>query len=244
MPDPARPKREFQTTHWSAVLAAGRHDSGAKLALTRLCAAYWDPLYAFVRRSGYSIEDAEDLTQGFFAHLLEHDSLAAVTKEKGRFRSFLLASLKNYAGHIRERAQAQKRGGGAQTISLDTAAAEEHYRNEPVDRLTPDRLFDRRWAMTVLERALARVERDFVDEKNQGLFQRVRPVLLSDRAAGTYAEIATQFGTTEGAIKLMVHRLRRRYREALRSEIAETVGSLEDVDAELRHLLEALTVAD
>jgi len=241
MPESSQPKREFQTTHWSAVLAAGGNDSTAKAALTRLCGAYWHPLYAFLRRSGYSIEDAEDLTQGFFAHVLEHRSLAAITREKGRFRSFLLTALKNYAGHVRERANAQKRGGGAQVLPLDTAAAEDHYRTEPAERLTPDRLFDRRWAMTVLERALARVQRDFVKKEKRELFDALRPALLSEDPTMTYADIALRFDTTEGAIKLLVHRLRRSYRAALRSEIAETVGSLEDVDGELRHLLGALT---
>jgi RNA polymerase sigma-70 factor (ECF subfamily) len=240
-PRQSQPKREFHTTHWSAVLAAGGTDSAAKSALTRLCTAYWDPLYAFLRRSGYSIEDAEDLTQGFFAHLLERRSLATLTQDKGRFRSFLLASLKNYAGHVRERAHAQKRGGGLPLLPLDTTEAEDHYRNEPADRLTPDRMIDRRWARTVLERALDRVQRDFAERENRELFDVLRPALLSDHPTMTYAEIAARFHTTEGAIKVIVHRLRRGYRSALRSEIGETVGSFEDVDAELRHLLAALT---
>ena len=240
-PRQTQPNREFQTTHWSAVLAAGGSDSAAKAALTRLCTAYWDPLYAFLRRSGYAIEDAEDLTQVFFAHLLERGALATLTRDKGRFRSFLLAALKNYAGHVRERAHAQKRGGGLVVLPLATNEAEDHYRNEPADRLTPDRLFDRRWAMTVLERALERVQRDFLKNETRALFDMLRPALLSDHPTMTYAEIAARFDTTEGAIKVIVHRLRRSYRSALRREIGETVGSREDVDAELCHLLAALT---
>ena len=237
----ARSPRDFQTTHWSAVLAAAGDDSAAQRALTQLCTAYWYPLYAFARRSGHSIEDAEDLTQGFFVHLLEPHKLAGITRERGRFRSFLLASLKNYAAHQRERATAQKRGGGTRLLPLDTAMAEDFYRNEPADHLSPDRLFDRRWAMTVLERALTRVQREFGGEEKVALFDALRPALLSDHPTMTYAEIAARFATTEGALKVTVHRLRRSYRAALRAEIGQTVGSLEDVDAELRHLLGALT---
>ena len=242
LPDPrsSTPQDRFQTTRWSAIFAARGNDSAARTALAELCAAYWYPIYAFARRSGHATHDAEDLTQGFFSHLLSRRTLDDLSREKGRFRSFLLAAMKNYVAHQRERAQAQKRGGNAEILSLDLAFAEQCYGNEPADLLSPDRLFDRRWAITVLERALTRVENEFAAGGKRALFDALRPALTKDDAAQGYAEIAARFETTEGALKVIVHRLRRRYRTALREEIAETMEPGGDVDSELRHLLDAL----
>ena len=229
--------RSFSATRWSLVLAAA---GDAETALAALCRAYWFPLYAFVRRQGNSPHDAEDLTQGFFAHLLGKGALAHVDRAKGRFRTFLLASLKHFLADERDRANAQKRGGRQTAISLDACAAEERYALEPRDELSPDKLFDRRWALAVIEQALVRLGAEYAASGKGALFAALQPQLTAPGTARPYAEIGVQFFMNEGAVKIAVHRLRQRSGAALRAEIAETVGTAEEVDAELRHLLDAL----
>ena len=229
--------RSFSATRWSVVLAAA---GDAEDALATLCRAYWYPLYAFLRRQGLNTHDAEDVTQGFFAHILEKDALAQVDRAKGRFRTFLLASLKHFLADERDRAKAQKRGGGQPVISLDACEAEARYGLEPRDELSPDKLFDRRWAIAVIERVLARLDAEYSAAGKGALFSALKPLLTAPGSARPYAEIGAQFSMKEGAVKVAVHRLRQRYGAALRAEIAETVGTAEEVDAELRHLLDAL----
>lgn len=218
------------------VLAAA---GDAEEALEALCRAYWFPLYAFVRRQGVTPHDAEDLTQGFFQHLLVRGALGRVAQDKGRFRTFLLASLKHFLADERDRAGAQKRGGGRSTISFDACDAEARYAIEPRDELSPDRLFDRRWAIAVIDRALVRLTAEYAASGKTSLFDALRP-LLTGGAASSYVELGAPFGMNEGAVKVAVHRLRQRYGVALRAEIAETVDTAAAVDAELRHLLDAL----
>ena len=229
--------RSFSATRWSVVLAAA---GDAEDALAALCRAYWFPLYAFIRRQGIAPHDAEDLTQGFFQHLLAKGALGHVARDKGRFRTFLLASLKHFLADERDHAAAQKRGGGRAAISFDACDAEARYAIEPRDELSPDRLFDRRWALAVIARTLARLRAEFADSGKGALFDALRPLLTGSGAASTYVELGASFGMTEGAVKVAVHRLRQRYGAALRAEIAETVETAAEIDVELRHLFEAL----
>jgi RNA polymerase sigma factor (sigma-70 family) len=231
--------RSFATTRWSLVRAAGAEDSAARHALETLCAAYWYPLYAYVRRRGHQPAQAQDLTQAFFAQLLEGNVFAVANEERGRFRSFLLKSLTNFLAGERRREAAQKRGGGLHIHSIDFAAGEDRYRHEPADTATPERLFERRWALTLLEQTLARLRGEHETTGRAALFAALEPH-LHGRDSGAYAEIAARLHTSEGAVKVAAHRLRRRYREILREEIAETVAAAEDVDEELRELLRTL----
>jgi DNA-directed RNA polymerase specialized sigma24 family protein len=232
----------FATTHWSVVLAAQHVDPPrAREALERLCRTYWYPLYAYLRRRGYGEYDAQDLTQGFFAHLFERDWMQSVAREKGRFRSFLLASLNYFLADQRDRASAQKRGGGREVISLDAQQAEERYRLEPADERSPDKLFERRWAMTLLDQVLARLAREFSDAGKSELFNRLQPFLVEGTGEKTYAQTAREDGSTEEALKKAVQRMRRRYHQLFREEIAQTVASPDEVEAELRHLCAVLS---
>jgi len=225
----------FATTQWNVVLAArDGSESQAQLALASLCEAYWVPLYAYVRRRGHSAEDASDLTQAFFADLLSRDFLGAIDRSRGRFRSFLLASLEHFLSHERDKEQALKRGGATRTLSLDADAAESRYRHEPTDHLTPERVFERRWGLTVMERAMDRLEAEFGDQPAR--FVHFKPCLTGD-SPNRYRDIAAALGMTEVAVKTAVHRLRERYGRLLRDEVAETVASETDVDDEVRHLL-------
>jgi RNA polymerase sigma-70 factor (ECF subfamily) len=230
----------FSATRWSVVLAAAANPQGAHEALAALCRAYWYPLYAFLRRLGISSHDAEDLTQGFFAQLLARGGLGHVDRTKGRFRTFLLASLKHFLADERDRATALKRGGGAPTIALDAADAEQRYALEPRDDLTPDRLFDRRWALAVIDRALVRLRAEYGAAGKAALFAELQPTLTAGGRAKPYSEIGAALAIEEGAVKVAVHRLRQRYGAALRAEIAETVSSPAEVREELRQLLDAL----
>jgi RNA polymerase sigma factor (sigma-70 family) len=231
----------FATTHWSVVLAAGQRASpDSEQALATLCQTYWYPLYAFVRRQGYSVEDARDLTQEFFATLLEKDYLRAADSQRGRFRSFLLAAFKHFLSHERERAYAQKRGGRRQSWPLDFQAGESQYHHEPTHDITPESIYERRWALTLLNQVLQRLQEEFVQAGKQPLFDRLKPFLTGDRSGGTYGEAADGLGMTEGAVKVAVHRLRQRYRELLRAEITQTVTAPEEVDDELRQLFAAV----
>jgi RNA polymerase sigma factor (sigma-70 family) len=230
---------QFHQTRWSIVLAARGSDAAqARDALGKLCAAYWYPLYAFVRRQGHGAHDAEDLTQGFFARLLEKDWLGGVDRERGRFRSWLLAALKHFLANEWDKARARKRGSGHAPLSIDAAVGESRYAHEPTDNATADKLYDRRWALTLLEQVLARLRAEFSAAGKAELFEALKPTLTGEKAP--YAGIAARLGMSEGAVKVAVHRLRDRYRDLIRAEIAETVETDAEVDDELRHLLAAL----
>ena len=233
---------KFPTTQWTEVLAAGRTDSpqGAR-ALERLCQTYWYPLYAFIRRRGYDPHTAEDLTQEFFAGLFERDALSGVSQERGRFRSFLLASVTNVLRNDWDKRNAQKRGGGRRIISFDETSPEERYRSEPVDGITPERLFERRWALLLVERVLKRLEAEHASKEEHEFFEAVRPFLIEEADAAARARVAAQLKMSEGALKVALHRFRRRFGELLRREVAHTVGSQEEVEAEIRHLLDVLS---
>jgi RNA polymerase sigma-70 factor (ECF subfamily) len=232
--------KSFATTHWSLVLAAGRGSRPeAAASLATLCETYWYPLYYYVRRCGYRAEEAQDLTQEFFATLLEKGSLKVADPERGRFRSFLLASLNHFLANEWDRACARKRGGG-RVLSLDIAGAESRYALEPADDLTAERLFERRWATTLLDLVLARLREEFVREGQDRVFERLKGFLGGAVADASYGEVAADLGMTEAAVKMAVHRLRRRYRRLLRAEIAQTVALPEQVDDEIRRLFAAL----
>lgn len=231
----------FETTRWSMVLTAA--DGGAdahRRALESLCATYWYPLYAFVRRQGRSAHEAEDLTQGFFAELLGKERLLSVDRAKGKFRSFLLASMKHFLANDWDRSQTLKRGGGIGFLSMEEAA-ERLYREEPSEQLSAEQLYDRRWALILVERVMERLraENDAAGKSQQ--FAELQ-FCLTGQPGDSYAEIGARLGKSEGAVKVMIHRLRDRYRELLRAEIADTVGGDGDVDEELRYLLSALCV--
>ena len=232
----------FVTTHWSVVVAAGRNDTArARDALARLCQTYWHPLYAYVRRLGHSPPDAQDLTQEFFARLLEKNYLAGADESRGRFRSFLLASLKHFLANEWDKASAQKRGGGQTLIPIDFNAAETSCCFEPADNTTPEKIFERRWALTLLDQVLRRLRAEHVRDGKEKLFEQLKSTLTEASRSVAYAEIARRLDTTEGAVKVAVHRLRQRYREVLRAEIAETVASPGEVEDELRNLFAALS---
>jgi len=209
-------------------------------ALETLCRAYWYPLYVFVRRQGFSAHDAEDLTQGFFEHFLDHRTLERVAREKGRFRSFLLGSLKYYIADRRTYAQRQKRGGGHHHFSLEALSGEERYRLEPKDNRTPEQLFERGWALELLDRVLARLRQDFAGPEQTALFEPLQPFLAAKERGDTYAALAARLGRSEEAIKKTVQRMRRRYQKLFREEITRTVSSPEEVEDELRHLCEVM----
>jgi RNA polymerase sigma-70 factor (ECF subfamily) len=225
------------------VIAAGRNDTiRSQAALERLCSIYWYPLYAFVRRQGFVAADAQDLTQSFFARLIEKQDLADVDRAKGKFRSFLLAAMKNFLANEWDKMKAQKRGGGWKNFtSLDAKSAETRYAVEPADPMTADKIFERNWALTLLDEVLKHVREDFESEGKLELFEALKSTLTSEKNAQPYSEIAAKLGMSEGAVKVAVHRLRHRYRDALRAEIAATVANPEEVDEELRHLFAALT---
>lgn len=230
----------FVTTHWSVVLSAQDKDSTQSArALESLCRAYWYPLYAYARRAGRSPADAEDLTQGFFARLFEKDYLKSVAPAKGRFRAFLLTAFKRYSADQWDRQHAQKRGGFAPVISIDQESAESRFAAEPVHRLQPDVLFERQWARTLLDRTTSRLQEEYIATGRARLFELLRGCLAGDESASPYKEIAAQLDLTEAAVKMAVHRLRARYREILKAEIAETVASPEEVAEEIRHLFSA-----
>ena len=234
----------FSATHWSIVLASGANDfARATAALERLCRTYWFPIYAFIRRRGSDQHDAEDLAQGFFAYLLEKDTLKKVDRTKGKFRTFLLAALANFLANEWDKSRTLKRGGQRQIISLDETVAEELYRHEAVESLTPEKLFERRWASALIEQVLARLKQEYAAGGKADLFAKLEPALTGETAAGVYAEWAAALGMSEGAVKVALHRLRRRFGEVLRSEIAHTVSSPEEIDDEIRHLFAAISAS-
>ena len=230
----------FATTHWSAVLAAGSSGAESLAALESLCRACWPPIYAYIRRLGHGAEDSRDLTQAFFAHLLASRSLAAAHPERGRFRSYLLGALKHFLADAHDRARAQKRGGDREILSLDALAAEETYSWEPADQLTPERLFERRWALTLMARALDRLEEECRLTGKAHIFATLRSFLSEGVGSKTYPEAAAELGLTEANVRMTATRLRRRYGELVRAEVVETLGTHADLDDELRHLLALL----
>lgn len=231
----------FLTTHWSVVLQAGQDDlSKAEAALETLCRTYWYPLYAFVRRHGHAPHDAQDLTQSFFERLLERRDLRLADQTRGRFRSFLLSSLKHFLVNEWARGQARKRGGGQPLLSLNEAAAEQIFQQEPATQTPPESLYDKRWAITLLERAMDRLEADYARSGRGELFTRLRPWLLAEVTGDTYRELAGPLRMNEGALKVALHRLRQRFRDTVRDEVAQTVSSPEEVDEELRCLMASL----
>ncbi len=228
----------FATTHWSVVLEAGSPESPqSAAALEHLCCTYWYPLYAYVRRQGHSAEDAQDLTQGFFAHLLREDFLRGVGPEKGRFRSFLLACLNHFLADNRDRARAAKRGRGRPLISLDAALAEQRYDQEPADRLTPEIAYERCWAATLLEHAQTRLAGDYAARGKTDLLHHLQEFPLGERGERPFRDCAVRLGVSESALKSAVHRMRLRYRELVREEVAHTVNDPDEVEAEIRHLI-------
>jgi len=231
----------FVTTHWSVVLVAGRTDSTrAQNALARLCQTYWYPLYAYVRRRGHSPHDAQDLTQEFFARLLERHTLAIADPSRGRFRSFLLSTMSHFLAHEWEKLNAQKRGGGLRILSLDLARAEERYDLEPTDNSTPDKLFDKHWATALLEEVLNQLEAEYQQAGKAELFASLKQTLTGTGESQPYAFLAARLGMNEAAIKVAVHRLRKRYRQLLRVEITNIVADPAQAEDELRHLFTAL----
>lgn len=234
-------RASFATTHWTTVLAAGKGDApGARAALERLCTTYWYPLYAYVRRKGYPASDAEDLVQGFFERLLRLESLGKVTREGGRFRSFLLAGLNHYLADEWDRASAGKRD-VRRMVSLDSQEAETRYQREAAHDETPERVFVRQWAIALLASVLEQLAREYEAAGKNELFAALR-FAISGESGKTlaYAELASTLGMSEPALRVAAHRLRRRYRTVLREEIAQTVGSEQEVEEELKELLAAV----
>jgi RNA polymerase sigma-70 factor (ECF subfamily) len=217
--------------------AAQAFTPGSEQALARLCSLYWYPLYAFIRRQGHPPHEAEDLTQGFFARLLDKQFLKPVQVEGGRFRSYLLTMLKRFLANERARSQTEKRGGGKKILSIDEKAAEQQYQIEPVENVTPEVLFERRWASMLLDRVMARLEREYTVSGRAEQFTMLRGQLSGDKGQIGYAQLGASCGMSEGAVKVAVHRLRKRYGQLLREEIAPLVSSAEEIDLEIRHLM-------
>ena len=233
--------RQFANTRWSLVAAAGHGGSPeSREALATLCEMYWYPLYAYARRHSPSAHDAQDLTQAFFAQLLEKDYLQAADPKRGKFRSFLLTAFKHFLSKERERAHAQKRGGGRPVLSLDFELGETRYHREPVDNATPESLYERSWALGILQQTLARLRQELAGAGKEKLFECLKGALAGETVQGSYARLGEQLGISEPAVKVAVCRLRRRYQELLRAEIAQTVASMDEVDEELRDLFTAV----
>jgi len=233
--------RIFPVTQWTVVLAAGGTPSPeSAAALERLCATYWYPLYAYARRCGHPPCDAQDLTQEFFARLLEHHWIARADRDRGRFRSFLLMAMKRFLAKEWAKAKTLKRGGQARLVPLQLDTAETRYGREPADTSTPEQVYERQWALLLLESVLERLRVDYAREGKDALFERLQPCLIGSREAQPYAALATQLGMTVGAVSMRVGRLRERYRECLKEEIRHTVASPAEVDGELRHLFRVL----
>jgi len=230
----------FTTTHWSVVLEAQGESPAAKEALEKLCRTYWRPIFAFLRRQGIAPEEAEDITQVFFAELLERRSLSAVRKEKGRLRSFLLGGLKYFLTNEQRRAMAVKRGNGQRPIPLEEFRAGDGIELEPADPMTAEMIYERRWALTVLERVLSRLKDEYLAADNAELFDALKELLPDEPGSPSQAEIAVRLGMTENAVRQAFHRFRQRYQALLREEIANTVATPGDIEDELRHLIAVL----
>jgi RNA polymerase sigma-70 factor (ECF subfamily) len=238
---PAVNSDSFATTRWTLVLTAGGDGSTrSRHAMAELCALYWYPLYAFIRRKGHDPDAAQDLTQGFFARLLERDIVRTADRDRGRFRSYLLGAVQHFLSDERDRQHALKRGGGQLTISRDLETAEQRYALEPSHDETPERLFERRWASTVLQLVLAELRAQFQAEGKLEQFERLKPYLTQGPSDGTQAQAAAELGMTPGAARVALHRMRTRYARLLREQIAQTVASPADVEEEIRHLRAAV----
>jgi RNA polymerase sigma-70 factor (ECF subfamily) len=234
----------FVTTRWTMVLAAGKQNSpAAAIALEELCRDYWYPLYAYVRHRGHSPADAEDLTQAFFAKFLEKNYLAGLDSNRGRFRAFLLASLKHFLANEWDRANRQKRGGGAALLSLDYQGADTRYQIDPPDHLSPDKLFDRAWALTLLEKVIARLREENQTEGRAEQFEQLKIYLTVGTSSISYADAAAKLAMSEGNVRVAVHRLRRRYRELLQQEIVQTLADPAQADEEMRALMGAFSAS-
>jgi RNA polymerase sigma-70 factor (ECF subfamily) len=233
------PGGRFATTRWTLVLAAGQGSTPeAQEALASLCSVYWYPLYAYARRQITHAEDAQDLTQEFFARLLEKNYLQTADPRRGRFRSFLLTAFKHFLSKERDRARAHKRGGGRRLLPLDFQAGERQYTQEPSDEVTPEMVYERRWAVTLLQQVLQQLRREYAGAGKEALFDRLKLALTGE--SSPYAQLSAELDLSEAGVKVAVHRLRQRYRELLRAEIAQTVGSSAEVDGELRDLFAAV----
>jgi RNA polymerase sigma-70 factor (ECF subfamily) len=230
----------FTTTHWSVVLEAQGESPAAQEALEKLCRTYWRPIFAFLRRQGIPPEEAEDITQGFFAQLLERRSLDAVRKEKGRLRSYLLGALKYFLTDEQRRAMAIKRGKGQRLIPLEELRGENRVEMEPADPVTAEMIYERRWALTVLERVLSRLKDEYRAAGNAALFDSLKELLPDEPGSPSQAQIAARLGMTENAIRQAFYRFRQRYQSLLREEIAHTVATPGDIEEELRHLITVL----
>ncbi len=232
----------FTTTHWSIVLNAQDPASPqASEALEKLCRSYWYPLYAFVRRQGHDEEAAKDLTQGFFAKLLEKNYLAGIRREKGRFRTFLLVAIKHFISDERDKARALKRGAGKTLISLDETAGEDRYRHEPAEVMDAEKLYERRWALTLLEQARERLKEEYRLAGKTELYERLQLFESGDQDTPAYAEVAPALALSESGLRTAVHRMRQRHRELVREEVAQTVNSLAEVDEEIRYLIRVVS---
>lgn len=247
-PDPELPRKalasaaQFKTTRWSIVAMAGKNPSPESAqALEDLCRVYWPPVYAFLRRKGFDSYQSEDLCQGFFEKLLAKNYVAQADRDKGKFRTFLLAALSGFTANEWDRSQRLKRGGGVTFLSMASGEAEERYSDIPADSSTPETLFERRWAETVLEQVMIALEKEYLAAGYGERFQRLKVFLVDVRGALPFVEAANELRLSESAVKSFVHRLRQRYRELLRAEIAQTVQSPDEVDGEIRHLLSALS---
>jgi DNA-directed RNA polymerase specialized sigma24 family protein len=233
--------RQFAATRWSVVLAAGRRSSpDSRQALESLCHTYWYPLYVYVRRRVPNVHEAQDLTQAFFASLLERNALEAADRERGRFRSFLLTAFKHFLSDEWDKMRAQKRGGGRRSISLELKSGESRFALEPVHELSPERLYEKQWALTFLDHVLSRLEEEFSAKRKEKQFQAIKPFLAGETGPESYEIAARAMGVSEAAAKVAAHRARRRYREILRAEIAETVAGPQEIDDEIRQLRAAL----
>jgi RNA polymerase sigma factor (sigma-70 family) len=236
-----RMSSRFSTTHWSVILAAGASGPGdPREAMERLCKTYWFPLYTYLRRRGCDTHRAEDCTQAFFAALLQRHGLDRADPQQGKFRSFLLSSLNHFLADERDRAGAQKRGGGREIVSLDVGDAETRYRLDPAHDLTPEKLFEKSWSLTVLSNAMSRLKAEFTEAGKSQLFETLKPHLPAGKGPTSYKDVAARLGMTESAVKVAVYRLRQRYRQFVREEVAQTVATPEQVDEEIRDLFAAL----
>ena len=244
---PAEGAASFHTTRWTMVMRAAQSQAqGGQSALAELCRLYWYPLYIFARRRGHSPEDAQDLTQGFFLHLLERRALTGVDRLKGKFRSFLLASFQNHLSDVGDRARRYKRGGDKEFVRLDAEGAEERYRREPVEFLTAEKIFDARWAMTVLGEALKRLRQEYATAGKTSTFEALRVFLdpNSSTAPPSYDEVANRLELSTGGVKTLIHRLRKRYTALLQEEVGRTVSDPSEIDEEIHALCEAVIASE
>ncbi len=238
-------RESFQTTHWSMILLARDRDvSHCRDAMHELCRRYWFPLYAFARRRGYESNQAQDLIQAFFLRVLEKDVLSRADRDRGRFRNFLLASLKHFLANEAAKAASLRRGGQHPSVSLDFRDAEGRLANEAIDHLTADAHYHRQWALQVLQRTLEQLGREFAEEGKSDLFDALGPYLAADRERLPYAEMGAKLGMTADAVKVTVHRMRRRYRRRLQAEIADTIASPEEIEEEIQDLFRAVRAAN